>query len=188
MVQNTEVPFYNTIIKNIESLYLKIHPDNVDDWYEDLKSVIQIFTTGERLREIRPLLENVQRHLMSNLEQHKENIEKVDRLIKMLRTHEPDFLLERLKIVGRVIAQNKALQDALDKQMFRILEQVRLGKKDSAIHIILRTFVANHKQIPKELIDAMKEQYDINQFRAFMYAFLNNFIAESNIKEDNYAG
>jgi Na+/H+ antiporter NhaD/arsenite permease-like protein len=57
-----------------------------------------------------------------------------------------------------------------------MLELARLGKREAVIGMLMRIFTIKNAQIPQELIEALKPKYDINQFRAFIYAFLSGFI------------
>ncbi|MDW7998728.1 MAG: hypothetical protein RMI30_04665, partial [Thermodesulfovibrio sp.] len=66
--------------------------------------------------------------------------------------------------------------DAINKESMRILEQTRLGKRDTVIGMLMRNFAIRHVSVPSELIEALKPKYDINLFRAFIYAFLSGFI------------
>lgn len=181
MTEKNNVTVFEAITDNIDELFSKMEPDNIDEWYDDVDAVINVFTQGKKIRELLESLELIRKELkkMEQTEERTKQITKIARLIARLKTNEPDFLLEALKRKGNAIANsNIELKKSITSQMFKILEQVRLGKKDNVIHMILRTFATKHKQIPHELIDALREEYDINQFRAFMYAFLNNFITE----------
>lgn len=181
MTEKQNIPVFEAITESIDSLFSKMEPDNIDEWYDDADAVIKVFTQGKKIRELLESFELIRRQLKKNeqTEKRTKQITKIARLITRLKTNEPDFLLEALKRKGSAIANsNIELKKSINGQMFRILEQIRLGKKDNVVHIILRTFAAKHKQIPPEIIDALREEYDINQFRAFMYAFLNNFITE----------
>ena len=155
-------------------LYSDMRSENIDNWYEDAEAVIEIFTQGKRIREFFALLECMKKEFKRSEKSEQEK--KIYRLIEKLKYCESDMLLEALKRKGRACARNNELKKSLDRQMFRILELIRLGKKDMAVHSVLRTFTAHHKQVPTELLDTLREEYDINQFRAFMYSFLNNFI------------
>jgi len=178
MTEQKEKSYQKRIEEILDELYKKIsdNRENPDLWYEDMKKVVDMFLCGDKLKEFRQLLEQIGKN---RSDKENKGMNKVSWLAGKLRFHEPDFLLEKLKRRGRGIAGSYPdLKDALGKEMFRILEQVRLGKRADAIQMVLRCFVANSRLVPSELIDVMREEYSTNQFQAFMYAFLYNFIEE----------
>jgi hypothetical protein len=49
----------------------------------------------------------------------------------------------------------------------------------------MRIFTTRNIEFPTELLEALKPKYDLNLFRAFMYAFLSAFTTEkSETKEE----
>ncbi len=68
------------------------------------------------------------------------------------------------------------LGEDFGKMAYRILEQVRAGKRSDVEYNIVRIFITNGKNIPDELVEAFKPKYDDETFKAFMYAFIGSII------------
>lgn len=178
---------YEDISKKLDELHEKMKPDDLN-WLEDARKIFSIFTKGEKLIYFVKTLECICKELKAQIEKieneeskkrEKEKLNKVYGLLKELKSKEPDFLIENLRRAGYAIAsRNKSLKDAVEKELLRILEQTRLGKRDNVVHMLIRNFVIRQEHIPDELIYALKPQYDTNLFRAFIYAFLSGFISE----------
>jgi len=182
---------YENITKQLDALHEKIRPDNIDEWFDDIRETVNIFLSGEKLSHFRKTLEYVEYELRKGCSE-KEQLKKVYWLVDKLKSSEPDFLIENLRNSGRAIAhpgdndkekdRKLSLRNAISGEALRILEQTRLGKRDIVIGILMRNFTAKKVKFPQELVEASKPKYDINLFRAFVYAFLSNFTTE---KEDD---
>ncbi len=166
---------YNDINNKLDELYQKISPNDFN-WLEDARKTFSLFIKFEKLKDFITALECLKEKLEKDGTKTNE-IKIVKGLLKDLQRSEPDFLIENLKRTGYGIAQNnKSIKDAINKEALRLLELVRLGKKDAVIGMLMRNFTIRNIQIPQELIEALKPKYDINLFRAFIYAFLSGFI------------
>ena len=167
--------------KEIESklteLYMKINPENLD-WVSEVKSVISLFTKYEYLDHFKNALELVKRELEKRGDGR--GLREIEGILYELKKSEPDFLIESLKNEGnRLRLSNKMeLKKAFEKLSFRLLEQIRLGKKDTVVGMIIRVFMVHGEKIPVELIEALKNKHDINMFRAYMYAFLGALLSK----------
>ena len=80
-------------------------------------------------------------------------------------------LMEDLKRLGYGIQQS--LGDDFEKMGYRILEQIRAGKRSDAMHSITRIFIANKRNLPDALVQAFKPYYDVETFKCLLYAFLS---------------
>lgn len=171
---------YDDIKMKINELYEKINPNDLS-WLEDARKTFSLFIKFEKLKDFAKALECV----IENLEKDGKQAQKLPSvrvLLEDLRRSEPDFLIENLRRVGYAIAQNnKSMKEAINKEALRILEQVRLGKRDAVVGMLIRNFAIHNIQMPPELVEALKPKYNINLFRAFVYAFLSGFIP----KEEN---
>ncbi len=176
---------YEEIAKKLDELHEKIRPDNIDDWLDDVGKTMNIFLAGEKISQFRKTLEYVIEELKKDVSKN-EQLKRIYSLVNTLKATEPDFLIERLKIAGWSIAKNeRGLREAINKEALRLLEQTRLGKKDTVIGMLMRDFTTKNVKFPPEFIEATKQKYDINLFRAFIYAFLSNFTTENTeIKEE----
>lgn len=166
---------YDDINMKINELYERINPSDLS-WLEDARKTFSLFIKFERLRDFAKALECVIENLEKDSTKAQE-LKSVRVLLRDLQRSEPDFLIENLKRVGYAIAQNnKSIKEAINKEALRILEQVRLGKRDAVVGMLIRNFAIHNIPIPSELVEALKPKYDLNLFRAFIYAFLSGFI------------
>ncbi len=176
---------YEEIAKKLDELHEKIRPDNVDEWIDDVRKTANIFLSGEKISRFRKTLE----YIADDLEKdgsRKELLNRVNGLINKLKAAEPDFLIERLRNSGWSVAKNeRGLQEVINKEALRLLEQTRLGKRDIVIGMLMRDFTTKSVKFPPELVEALKPKYDVNHFRAFIYAFLSNFTTEKTKEGDN---
>ncbi len=169
---------YENITKQLDELHEKIRPDNIDEWLEDVRKTMNIFLAGEKISHFRKTLESIEYDLKKDGSKN-EQLKKIYGLINSLKTAEPDFLIERLRNSGWSIARNETgLQEAINKEALRLLEQTRLGKRDNVIGMLMRDFTTKKVKFPIELVEASKQKHDVNHFRAFIYAFLSNFTTE----------
>lgn len=169
---------YENIAEQLDELHEKIKPDNVDEWFDDVRKIMHIFLAGEKISYFRKTLEYVVENLKRDGSQD-EQLKKVYGLVNSLKVADPDFLIGRLKDIGREIATNEeGLRESINKEALRLLEQIRLGKRDIVIGMLMRGFTTKSVKFPSELIEASKPKYDVNLFRAFMYAFLSSFTTE----------
>jgi hypothetical protein len=163
----------------IDQLYGRIEPESFDQWHDDVRDVIKIFGRKDRIRDFVDSFEAVKRAITkepTENDEKKKKLAKLNHLIALLKASEPDFLLESLQRKGFAIAKTDSeLRDNIENSIFRILQQVRLGKKAAVCGLFMQIFSARGRAMPQELIDSLKDEWDINQFRAFMYAFLSNF-------------
>lgn len=166
---------YEDINKKLDELYDKITPNDLS-WIEDAKKTFSLFLEFEKLKDFIKAIECVKEKLERDDDKENE-LRMIIGLMKDLQRSEPDFLIENLKRVGYRLAQNnKSLKDAINKEALRMLEQVRLGKRDTVVGMLMRNFIIRNISMPSELIEALKTKYDVNLFRAFIYAFLAGFI------------
>lgn len=83
-------------------------------------------------------------------------------------------MLDKLSKKGRNLREK--LGEDFRKMGYRILEQIRTGKRSDVEYSIVRIFITNGENIPSELIEAFKPKYDDETFKAFMYAFIGSVI------------
>lgn len=166
---------YDEISGKLDKLYEQIRPDELS-WIEDAKKTFLLFTKFEKLKDFVKAIEYVKKEIERDSTKEKD-IKAVKEILIILQRSEPDYLIENLRRVGYAIAnENESLRNAINNEALRILEQVRLGKRDTVIGMLMRNFIVRNVSIPSELIEALKPKYDTNLFRAFIYAFLSGFI------------
>lgn len=96
---------YEEISKKLDELHEKIKPDNVDEWFDDVKRTLSLFLEGEKISQIRKTLEFIEDDFKKS-GKYNDQLKKVQGIVYRLQKSEPDFLIERLKKLD-VIAQKK---------------------------------------------------------------------------------
>lgn len=178
---------YEEISKKLDELNEKIKPKNVDEWFDDVKRTLSLFLEGEKVSQFRKTLECVSDELEHKLTKDAkigDKIKEIKGILYNIEKTDPDFLIERLKRVGWSYSKDGDLKEAINKIALRLLEQIRLGKRDAVIGILMRIFTTRNIKFPTELLEPLKPKYDLNLFRAFMYAFLSAFTTEKTGKEE----
>jgi len=92
-------------------------------------------------------------------------------------------LIESLKRLGYAV--QKSLGEDFEKAGFRLLEQVRAGKRSDVMYGITRIFLANKQNLPDILNEAFKPYYSDEIFKCFMFTFISSAIKpKENNKEE----
>lgn len=139
----------------------KIDPSE-ENIYEHIKLITQLFS------EIRRVLE-VSREMprsVSNLDEFRE-IGKEDEELRKETACTPN--LNELRKIGKEDAE------LFKRTAYRLLELVRLGKKEEVYHLLLRAYMAGQKAFPEKLNSVFT--YDIENFKNAMYAFIGGITA-----------
>jgi len=133
----------------IDQLYGRITPESFDEWYDEVRDVIKIFGRKDRIRDFVDSFEAVKRAIAKDPtenDEKKKKLAKLNRLISLLKSNEPDFLLESLQRKGFAIAKSDTeLRDSIENSIFRILQQIRLGKKAAVCGLFMQIFSARWK-------------------------------------------
>ena len=146
----------------MEDLKTKVKENNFQ--YEDLKNYF-----NQKRKE--------EKEFLSLLEwacQLKKDDKDLQNLLRICSLESVSDLMEDLKRLGYGIQQS--LGNAFESMGYRILEQVRAGKRSDAMHSITRIFIANKQNLPDVLVQAFKPCYDIEIFKCLLYAFLSTAI------------
>ena len=163
---------FKVISEELDNLYQKVNTDDLNS-IDDLSKVLELFITGEKISDFTGKLEFIYKELNNQKDSKKEVLYKLKALISSINSKNYEYLLEKIKRDSKRLSINKEIASSINKEMFRILEQTRLGKKDIVIGMFIRIFTAKKEQFPKSLIDATK--YEDNIFKSYIYAFLSNF-------------
>lgn len=143
----------------MEDLKTKVKENNFQ--YEDLKNYF-----NQKRKE--------EKEFLSLLEwacQLKKDDKNLQALLRICSLENVSDLMEDLKRLGYGIQQS--LGDDFEKMGYRILEQVRAGKRSDAMHSIARIFIANKRNLPDALVQAFKPYYEVEIFKCLLYAFLS---------------
>lgn len=174
------------IMNALDDIFDKIQKqEDINLWYDDLKSVIDLFINGYNFEFLERQLLNYKDTINKKEDKNykdNENINKLNRLVKKIRDAKPNVLIDKLKSTGFALAKDTNFKKAINDQIYRILELARLDKRDDVIHILMRIFISYQKRIPEELIISIKPVTDNNLFKAYIYSFLTGFVGENENK------
>lgn len=131
--------------------------------------------------------QQVDKRFLSLLEyavKQKPDDKNLDQLLRKCTLASISDLMEKLKRLGYSV--RKDLGEDFQKMGYRLLEQVRAGKRSDVMYGISRIFISHQRNLPDSLIEAFKPYYDIETFKCLMYSFLSAAIKpkEKNIEEE----
>ncbi len=107
------------------------------------------------------------------------------RLYKEVSEKNISNLYDKLNSLAYSIKQNdKSLADALNKQIYRLMEKTRLGLRSEVANMLVRAFAAQQKAVPELLMQVFNPIYTDEEFKVLMYSFLGGIIKE----KDNEGG
>ncbi len=91
-------------------------------------------------------------------------------------------LVDRLRNKG--FFYKSKLGNSFQTMGYKILEQVRYGKKADTFHSIMRIFWSHKEILPDDLAEAFKPIYSEEMFKVFIFSFLSGIIGKSNQNEN----
>lgn len=168
---------YKEINKELDKLYSKISKESFE-WVNELEEVINILVKTDKIKDFIDILELVEDSIKDKLVK-----KRISLIIETIKLEEPEYLLDKLMIESeKAVLDKPKLKASINSQLYKIIEYCRTGKRADVIGIILRDFHIHKQEFPKELLEILKEnKYNDDLFKAFIYAFLSNFL--DNIKE-----
>ena len=92
-------------------------------------------------------------------------------------------IVEKLRTTGYFLKRETAIRDVFQRQGYRLLEQIRAGKRDDVYYGILRIFVSLQKEFPLELVEAFKPVYSEEMFKVFLFSFLSGVLGKQEESE-----
>ena len=153
----------------------KIRSNNVT--YDDLKRVVEVY------KQIGLELQNILEFAAKNSQGDDKN--RLWGLYKDFSKQNLSKLYDKLNSLAYSIKQNdESLADALNKQIYRLMEKTRIGLRSEVANMIVRTFAAQQKKVPYELMQVFSPIYTDEEFKVLMYSFLGGIIKE----KDNEGG
>lgn len=156
--------------------------ENIEKTPEELLKDIawKIEKEPHSVKDVKSLYESKKRldNAIFSLLEYKIDTERADKtsqeVYKKLKMETVSSLLQDLADLG------KKYRDRLGENFatmgFKILEQVRAGRRSDVEYSVVRIFITNGETIPDKLIEAFKPYYDEDTFKAFMYAFIGSII------------
>ncbi len=142
---------------------------------EQLKEVTENKSfTAEQFKDFYEQQREKDKKFLSPLEwatQLKKDDKDLKNLLRQCALASVSDLMENLKNLGYGI--QKDLGEDFAKMGYRLLEQVRTGKRSDVMHGITRIFITHQRNLPNVLNEAFKPYYDIETFKCLLYAFLS---------------
>ena len=158
-----------------------------ESWEEQWASLTRKLEQDEPVsyQEFEELWKGLQRRrrdLQKYLEyavERQDQVEEKRKLEQLLRKIIHANLSERIQglyQLGCQHARKEALQGALAKQGFRLLELVRSGNRTEVYYRLLRAFYACEEPFPKQLVEPFQPCYENSHFAAMMLSYLSGVL------------
>lgn len=159
--QNTHI--FEGLLKPLEEQLKKREPSyqQFEHFYEELNKVHLKF---QELVEVACKITNDSREDFYKL-QNKIARENVSTLIDKLQG-----------LAYRYRNKNATLTEIFKDQIYRLLEQVRSGKRHEVFYGILRIFVSQREEFPYLLCTPFKPVYSEELFKVLMFSFLSSIL------------
>lgn len=173
-----------------DSLYSRIKSSNLSDWVDELQDTISFFLDGAVLDRFKERLDAVTRAREDAAADSGEPFSKEDKdrmarlysLLNQLKSRSGDYRIQRLLGQGYSLGKNPLFQEAMKKQRLDILEDARAGRRDRVLYRLLRIFDSSGQKFPWDLALLGKQEFDDEEYRNCIYAFLSGIAAESTEK------
>lgn len=177
---------HKEIENSLNNLFKSINFDSEDiAWVDELKDTINLFTNNRKIKEFYGIFSPVYKELRNKLNiDDKKKLDRVNISLRNLVELEPNSIIDKLRASGYMLSKNESFKGGIQGQMYKLLEQVRFGKRDNVISMLIRIFFVNGEKFPDELIESTKPMYDDGMFKAFMYSFLGSFTENKNNNEN----
>jgi len=156
------------------------------DILNDLKAQLkENYVSYEGFSECYKKIEELRKEYLSLLDwahQLKRDDKDLYSLLRKCALDSVSNLMEDLKRLGYGV--QKDLGEDFSKMGYRLLEQVRAGKRSDVMYGISRIFITHQRNLPDALNEAFKPYYDIETFKCLMYAFLSAAIKSEKRQEE----
>lgn len=84
-------------------------------------------------------------------------------------------LMDKLRAYGYNIRKKEGLKKALDSQAYRLMELVRSGRREEALYLLLRTYLAQGVSFPRLLIEAFLPIYSPEETKLLIFSYISGF-------------
>ncbi len=154
--------------------------------FEELEKALSYYVVKGDTKDLGEKLENFGKHLKDLQEKFVRTLElatkvkgydsKIYNLYKKWALKNSSDLIDKLRKLGERMREKKEIKEAFDNIIFRIMEQVRLGKRDSVYYMMFRVFKANEEKFPEELVEPFKPVYSDELFKVMIFSFLSGIM------------
>lgn len=147
----------------------KIRSNNVR--YNDFKEIVSIY------KQIGSELQSILEFAAKNSQG--DDKKKLWRLYKDFSKQNTSDLHDNLNRLAFSLKQNdKNITDALNRQIYRLMEKTRLGLRSEVANMLVRAFAAQQKAVPELLMRVFNPIYSDEEFKVLMYSFLGGIVKE----------
>ncbi|MCX7765019.1 MAG: hypothetical protein N2253_09040 [Bacteroidia bacterium] len=87
-------------------------------------------------------------------------------------------LMERLRGYGFKVSGDEGLKKALESQAYRLMELVRSGRREEALYLLLRAYLAQGRSFPRPLIEAFLPIYSPEETKLLIFSYISGFIGQ----------
>ncbi|PJJ76157.1 hypothetical protein BXY57_1761 [Thermoflavifilum aggregans] len=158
--KQTDIQNLDQLLKDLESQLKEVKPVNPEPFRDVFNRLVQY------QRRFQQLLE-----WATDINRDNKDLQGIYREVAGWNASE---LVEDLKRKGYTCSSK--IKKSFDLMGYRILEQVRYGKRDEVFHAILRIFMAAEEPFPKVLTEAFKPIYPDDLFKVFLFSFLSGVL------------
>jgi len=139
----------------------------------------------EVYKELNKQLKELQELLEWAWNQNRNN--EFTRLLNQIKGYNVSELMDKLRNKG--YNTRKELKESFERMGYRLMEQVRVGKREEAYYTIARIYIAGNKYIPREVAEPFKPIYSDSEFKVMLFAFISGILGvddeETNSKPEN---
>lgn len=177
---------YEEINESIDKLFESINAEDIT-WINELDKTINLFINNRKIKEFYGIFLPVYKNMLKNelKDDNRKKLDKININLRRIVELEPNTIIDKLRSSGYGLSKNEAFKNSIQGQMYKLLEQVRLGKRDNVIGMLMRIFFINKEKFSDDLIEAIKPMYDDSMFKAFMYSFLGSFTENKQSDNEN---
>lgn len=109
--------------------------------------------------------------------------DELTRLLNQIKGRNVSELMEKLHNVG--YHARGQLGNAFERMGYRLMEQVRAGKREEAYYTIARIYIAANQDIPRVVAEPFKPIYSDSEFKVMLFAFISGILGSKDDNDDN---
>lgn len=130
----------------------------------------------EVYKELNKQLKELQELLEWAWNQNRNN--EFTRLLNQIKGYNVSELMDKLRNKGYYTRKDtrKELKESFERMGYRLMEQVRVGKREEAYYTIARIYIAANQNIPREVVEPFKPIYSDSEFKVMLFAFISGIL------------
>ena len=83
--------------------------------------------------------------------------------------------IDKLSKIGKIKKENELFKDSINNMGYRLMEQIRAGKRSDVFYSILRIYISCNLQFDNELLIAFKQKDD-EMFKVLLFSFMSGIL------------